>query len=251
MGLFSSDKLACYGFCLLIHFVRYAVMCDEVGQHPCGSMNLNKRDEVYSQIMMRLLSVKIRIGERLLVKELGTDLKVSRQPIMAALNRLEAEGFVHIIPQVGCEVVNPSRSEIADFFMMFERMEGLLSELAAARRTEDQLEELRALNRRILTIDFSAPNAGEEYGIMNRRFHQMIQVMARSPLLDKRQRNNFNMSDFFINQMVGFGKVMGDAAQEHQEIIDAIAMQAPTRARMITEAHISGVAKTVLSAFPD
>jgi DNA-binding GntR family transcriptional regulator len=212
---------------------------------------VNKRDEVYDRIIARLLSKGIRFGERVLVKELCAELNVSRQPVMTALNRLEAEGFVRIIPQVGCEVINPSRSDIADFFLMFERMEGLLAELAAARRTEARLEELRALHRRIVAIDFSAPEAGWHYGMMNRRFHQMVHAMARSPLLDKRQQNNFNMADFFIGQLADFGSFMGDAAQEYQEIIDAISTQSPTRARRSAEAHIGTVARTVLSAFPD
>lgn len=212
---------------------------------------LNKRDEVYSRIISLLLSAKIQFGERLLVKELGAELGVSRQPIMAALNRLDAEGFVQIIPQVGCEVINPGRSEIADFYLMFERMEGLLAELAAARRTSAQMNDLKALHRRIMGINFSDSQAGQDYGSLNREFHQIIHVMARSPLLDERQRNNFNMSDFFINQLVGFGKFMGDAAQEHQEIIDAIEMQSPAKARALTENHISGIAGVLLAAMRD
>lgn len=212
---------------------------------------MNKRDEVYGRIIERLITAQVRLGDRLLVKELASDLGVSRQPIMSALNRLEADGFVRIIPQVGCQVVNPSRSEIGDFYMMFERMEGLLAELAAARRTDQQLEELRAMNRRILTIDFSAPAASRVYAGMNREFHQMIHVMARSPFIDERQRSNFNLSDFFITQFTGFRSFMQDAAQEHEEIIDAIAMQAPTRARAITEAHIGAIANIVLAGKAD
>lgn len=212
---------------------------------------MNKRDEVYNRIISLLLSAKIRFGERLLVKELGAELGVSRQPIMAALNRLDAEGFVQIIPQVGCEVTNPNRSEIADFYLMFERMEGLLAELAAARRTPAQLRELSAIHQRIMAIDFSSAEAGRDYGLLNREFHQIIHIMARSPLLDERQRNNFNMSDFFINQIVGFSKFMGNAAQEHQEIIDAIEMQAPTKARSLTETHIGGIASVLLAAMSD
>jgi DNA-binding GntR family transcriptional regulator len=41
--------------------------------------------------------------------------------------------------------VKPDRNEIADFYLMFERLEGLLAELAAARRTDDQVRALRAL----------------------------------------------------------------------------------------------------------
>jgi DNA-binding GntR family transcriptional regulator len=212
---------------------------------------VNKRDEVYDLVIKRLIEAKFRFGQRLLVKELGADLNVSRQPIMAALNRLEAEGFVRIIPQVGCEVVSPDRSEIADFYMMFERMEGLLAELAAARRSERQIEEMRALQRRITQLDLGDPSASDEYCRLNREFHQTVHLMARSPLLDEMQRANFNMSDFFINQLIGFQKFMADAAQEHEDIIDAIAMQAPARARTLTEAHIGAIAGAVLGAYPD
>lgn len=212
---------------------------------------MNKRDEVYSRIIDRLITAQVKLGERLLVKELAADLGVSRQPIMAALNRLEADGFVRIIPQVGCQIANPSRSEIADFYMMFERMEGMLAELAAARRSEQQLDELRSMSKRILAIDFTAPTSSRTYATMNREFHQLVHVMARSPFVDERQRSNFNLSDFFITQFVGFRTFMGDAAQEHEEIIDAIAMQAPTRARAITEAHIGAIAKIVLAGVTD
>jgi len=210
---------------------------------------VNKRDAVYDQIMDRFLSVKIRFGERLLVKALCTELVVSRQPIMAALTRLEADGFVHIIPQVGCVVVNPGRSEIADFFMMFERMMGLLTELAATRRTEEQLEALKQLNRQMLAIDLSGQTVAEEYGSLIRYFYQTIQAMAHASLLDKHQLNNINMAYFFINQTVGFKKAMNDSVQVHQEIIDAIAMQTPTRARMIAEAYISGITRTIAGVF--
>lgn len=208
---------------------------------------MNKKDEIYDLLVARLVDAQYSFGQRLSVKELAADTGASRQPIMAALNRLSSEGFVRIIPQVGCEVVSPDRNEIADFYLMFERLEGLLAELAAARRTDAQLRELRALQARILAIDFSDPASARDYGLLNRSFHQLVHDMAQSPFVDERQNSNFNMSDFFINQAGGFDHFMADAAREHDEIIEAIASKSPARARALAESHIAAVASSVLA----
>ena len=208
---------------------------------------MNKKDEIYDLLVERLVDAHYSFGQRLSVKDLASDTGASRQPIMAALNRLSSEGFVRIIPQVGCQVVSPDRNEIADFYLMFERLEGLLAELAAARRTEAQMRDLRALQGRIQRIDFADPASARDYGELNRTFHQLIHDMAHSPFVDERQNSNFNMSDFFINQAGGFDHFMADAAREHDDIIEAIASKSPARARALAEAHIAAVASSVLA----
>jgi len=208
---------------------------------------LNKKDEIYDLVVDGLVNARYRFGQRILVKELAAQTGVSRQPIMTALGRLASDGFVRIVPQVGCQVVDPDRNAIADFYLMFQRMEGLLTELAAERHTERQLKELVALQKRIVLLDEGRGDAAQEYAVLNRDFHQIIHTMAHSPLLDEKQRSNFNMSDFFINQAVGFGAFMSEAAREHEEIIEAIAGRAKPRARKIAETHIAGIAAAVLS----
>jgi DNA-binding GntR family transcriptional regulator len=208
---------------------------------------VNKKDEIYDLLVDRLVGAQYTFGQRLSVKELAADTGASRQPIMAALNRLNSEGFVRIIPQVGCEIIKPERQEIADFYLMFERLEGLLAELAAARRTDEQLRSLKVLQGRILSIDVSEPRHTQEYRELNRAFHQMIHEMAQSPFVDERQNSNFNMSDFFINQAGGFDPFMADAVREHDDIIDAIGSRSPARARALVEAHIAAVASAVLA----
>src|SRR3546814_11080619 len=105
---------------------------------------------------------------------------------------------------------------------MFERLEGLLTELAAARRTDSQTRDLRALQARILTIDFDEPRSAVIYCELNRAFHQLIHAMAQSPFLDARQNSNSDMSDFFINQPAGFTPFMADHTTEQQREGNAI-----------------------------
>jgi DNA-binding GntR family transcriptional regulator len=212
---------------------------------------LSKNNKVYDLIVSRLVTAGYAFGDRLLVKELAAETGASRQPIMSAINRLGADGFVRIIPQVGCQVIDPGREEIADFFLYFQRLDGLLAELAAARRTEDQLRELKSVQKRLAATQQSPDGSVQDYVELNRAFHHSIHVMARSPLLAEKQRNNFNMCDFFITHATGFGAFMSDAVREHEQIIETIAKQQPERARLVAEAHIAAVASAVLGGLKD
>jgi DNA-binding GntR family transcriptional regulator len=208
---------------------------------------MSKSNEVYDLIVDRLVNAHYAFGARLLVKELSAETGASRQPIMSALNRLSAEGFVRIVPQVGCEVIDPSRDEIADFFLLFQRTEGLLAELAAMRRTDDDIMQLKMAQQRLQALAEAKNPSPQDYAVLNRDFHHALHLMAHSPLLDRKQRNNFNMSDFFITHSVGFRALIPDAVREHDQIIDAVVRRQQDRARLEAESHIAAVASSVLS----
>lgn len=209
-------------------------------------MRANKKFIVYDEILDRLISMRYRFGERILVKEVGAETGASRQPIMAALNALSADGFVKIIPQVGCEVVSPTPRDIADFYLMFARTEGVLAELAAERRTPAQLRGLKDLNQ-LIRRDLG-DSGGSGYRELNQSFHKLFHQMAASPLLDAKQSSIFAMSDFFIMQTVGFTPHVDEATNEHDAIIAAIEQGDGKAARATAEQHIDEVARTVLSA---
>ena len=209
---------------------------------------MSKSNEVYNFIVDRLVNAHYGFGDRMLVKELSAETGASRQPIMSALNRLSVEGFVSIVPQVGCEVISPSRDEIADFFQLFQLIEGLLAELAANRRTDEDIERLQTAQRRINVLSESKNPSVREYVRLNRDFHRALHLMAHSPLLDRKQRNNFNMADFFISHSVGFSAIMTEAIREHDRIIDAVIKQDSNRARLEAESHFASIASSVLSS---
>lgn len=212
---------------------------------------MSKSSEVYDFVMDRLVNADYAFGDKLLVKQLGAETGASRQPIMSAMNRLSAEGFVQVIPQVGCQVVHPTVTEIGDFFLVFQRIEGLLAELAASRRTDEDLMEMSMAQQRLHTLQQSKKPSPREYARLNREFHRAMHHAAHSPLLHRKQRNNFNMSDFFINHSIGFAAFMSDAIREHDQIITAIENRQPERARLEAESHIAAVASAVLSGLSE
>ena len=198
----------------------------------------HKQDAVYATLLNRLASGYYRFGQAVMVREIAEQTGASKHPIMAALKDLRAEGFVVITAQVGCQVISPSRREIADFFVMFSRMEGVMAGFAAERRQESDLDRLRAINAQIARLPVRNAASGERYRMLNREFHTAIHQMGQSAALHARLGTTWAMSDFLISQSNEFSRRLREAAAEHDQIIKAIARGSAPKARAAMEEHI-------------
>ncbi len=208
-------------------------------------VSTQKKDSVHRELLDRLVTGRYGFGEKIFVKQISEETGASRQPVMTAINKLKSEGFVRIVPQVGCEVISPTVREIGDFFAMFGRIEGLLAELAAERGSKAEVAELRQINERIARLNPAKSESGEAYRRLNRDLHNVIHGMARSPMLHEKQVNHFAMSDFLITHSFGFTRHLEDAVTEHKAIIRAIEQGNPQKARLLAEEHIAVIGKLV------
>ncbi|MDO4483306.1 MAG: GntR family transcriptional regulator [Clostridia bacterium] len=75
-------------------------------------------DSVYEQLREAILSMRLKPGENLNIKDIAETLNISRSPVRDALMRLSAESLVEIYPQRGCRVspLNLSRIQQEQFF---------------------------------------------------------------------------------------------------------------------------------------
>ena len=204
-----------------------------------------KKDAVYRTILDSFLSGKYQFGDSVSVRALSESIGVSRQPVMAAFNRLSLEGFVTVTAQVGCQVITPSATEISDFFLLFSRYEGLMAELAAKRCTDRDVRAMRVANAAITMLSAADDPSGAEYRELNRTFHSAVHEGSHSQSLKDRSQSAWTMSDFLIAQTYGFTPYLQDAAAEHDAIISAIEDHDSGRARLAAERHILNVADLV------
>lgn len=199
---------------------------------------MRKQDTVYQTLLEDFARGRFEFGQPLLVREIAAGTGASKQPIMAALKQLETDGFVHITAQVGCQVVSPDTQAIADFFVMFSRMEGVMAEFAATRHTDTELLQLEAINVQIGKLPIRHSGSGERYRSLNREFHTVIHRMARSPALHAQLVTCWALSDFYIARHTPFVRHLREAANEHNSIIAALKTRKPPRARQAMEEHI-------------
>ncbi len=88
-------------------------------------------------------------GERLVEPKLAKNLGISRTPIREALRQLEAEGFIEIVPRRGAIVKELTIKDIDDLYAIKANLEGLAARQAVIHMTDEQLETLININKKV------------------------------------------------------------------------------------------------------
>ena len=112
---------------------------------PKVTPSANLPSHVQSVLQEAILNGALAPGERLFVDEVAAHFGVSKIPIREALKALETAGWVQSQPRRGTYVRPLSREELRETFEMRRLLEPYSAALAAKRRTEAQLAELKGL----------------------------------------------------------------------------------------------------------
>jgi DNA-binding GntR family transcriptional regulator len=94
-------------------------------------------------IKERIILLEYEPGAVLREKDLMEEFGVSRTPIREAFIRLEVDGLVRIMPNMGTFVADVSFQQLKDVFEIRSFLVRLSAQLAAARITEEELAEIR------------------------------------------------------------------------------------------------------------
>lgn len=105
-----------------------------------GAVSLKQR--AYIELKRRILSGRLAPGMMLSERQLASDLKMSKTPVHAALERLEADGLVTVAAQQGIMVRATSPQDMGDHFEIREALEPFVVARLAGRLTADQARRL-------------------------------------------------------------------------------------------------------------
>lgn len=114
------------------------------------AVNSNRlADKAYEILRDSILRREFPPGYRLDFDELQDQLEISRTPLNEALSRLAAEGLVTPVPYRGTYVTELVAQDLAERFDIREILEVGISDLVVENLTDDKLDELHALYRRM------------------------------------------------------------------------------------------------------
>jgi len=197
--------------------------------------NLSRGAMVYEMVREWIALGQLRPGERLSEEELARRTGVSRTPVREALKRLEAEGFVQVIPYRGVVVAEPSVDELADLCVVRDVLEALAARLAAQSATDMELAAFEELAQ-----EFEEAVAREDIPAMvesNHRFHEAIWSASRNRVLAQQLRQLRDR--IFSHQTTTF--TLPDrrkaAVAEHRAILEALKDRDPDRAAEAARRH--------------
>jgi DNA-binding GntR family transcriptional regulator len=199
-------------------------------------------DTIHARLRDAILSAELRPNSRLVEDDLAEWLNVSRTPIREALLLLEKEGLVE--RNHGWLVREHNAAEIQARLECRLAIEGYAARLAAGRRSEADLQELRTV-----------ADAMEKPGIphlefyqINDRFHKVITEAANNPtltILHSHTKLNF----WALSVPVIFGQEGSNKIHaHHRALIEAIAAGDADKAESIARSHVQQTMEFVLDA---
>jgi DNA-binding GntR family transcriptional regulator len=183
----------------------------------------------------QILINQLKPGERLIADDLALTFGVSRSMIREALLLLATEGFINIIPRKGTFVTQMSAKQANDLFEVRLLLEGQVASLAAERRTDENLRDLRETADRGL----AAALAGnvDQLPALNTRFHNLLADTADNDYLTETLSRLSNIIQWVYSRRIIERST--DSWKEHLRIVDAIERMDPAAAKSAAHEHIT------------
>ncbi|MFZ9372996.1 MAG: GntR family transcriptional regulator [Burkholderiaceae bacterium] len=193
-------------------------------------------EQVAQQLRRMLVEGEIAPGDKLLERALCDTLAVSRTPLREAIKMLATEGLVELLPNRGAIAVRLSVDDIRHTFEVMAGLEALSGELAAARITPGELDEIRALHFEMMAAwtrrDLSA------YYRLNARIHAAINAAARNPVLTQvYQQVNARLQALRFRSNQDEDK-WRRAVQEHERMVAALESRDGAALRALLVQHL-------------
>lgn len=136
-------------------------------------------EKAYLVVRDRIIRGVYSPGLRVTEQEIANATGVSRTPVREALRRLQADGFVKVIPNAGAVVTQWTDKKICDVFELRALLESYGAQRAAERITPEGLLELKKLaDRQYEESMRQAPGYIERIGDVNSRFHRALQEFS-------------------------------------------------------------------------
>jgi DNA-binding GntR family transcriptional regulator len=190
----------------------------------------------YASVKQVLLSSKYAPGARVDIDDLCRDLGVSRTPVFDALNRLEAEGLVEIVPRKGVYLVTFSEEKAQELYEVREILEARATKLAAKNLTDKQLEQLkRHLEKQASCL---ANGDAQGYASATIKFHNSIIEAAGNKTLERLLNAVHSQMEALRLRTLYLPTRLRQSFSEHKKIFEALSKRDPERSERAAREHI-------------
>lgn len=191
---------------------------------------------VYEIIRSRIIHGMYEPGTMIYEQTLTEELGVSRTPVREALNKIEQEGFIRIMPKKGVMVKEITVADVGEIFQVREELEPVMVRLAGPYLDK---EELAAFKRRFENEpEQHVENLGIDELPLDTQFHLYIIDNCHNSFFKDFMKKIFDRN----TQLVIFSKQHKlnsyDARPEHLEIIRLLTEEKYEEASQVMQQHV-------------
>lgn len=197
-------------------------------------------NKVYQTLKHRLLTGQYKPGTQLKENQLANEFFVSRTPIRTALGRLVQDGLLNKTKDVGVSVSAWSKWDVEEVFQIRKRLEPFATQLAATRRTQEELDLITLSNQRFkAALEGPSELVAKKTEEANRLFHTTILQASRSDRLISILETMIDMPILVRSFHLYDLTEMTQSYHHHIDIALAIENQQPELAQQVMELHLA------------
>ncbi len=214
---------------------------NDPGTEPIRRPSLHQ--ETVARVREMIYEGQLAAGERVPEKALCQRFAISRTPLREALKVLASEGLIELLPNRGARVAKLTAAAVDEMFPVMGALEAVAGELACARISDVEIDEVRALHYQMAIHH----KRGElkEYFAINQRIHGKILEAAGNPTLTALYKSltaRIRMARYVANLS---RERWNQAMVEHEQILGALAKRDGGKLASVLKTHLKNTCETV------
>ncbi|SDE72429.1 transcriptional regulator, GntR family [Variovorax sp. CF079] len=198
----------------------------------------NTQDEIYEKIYVAILEHRLHPGTKLGEERLAEIFGASRARIREVLARLAHEQIVELYPQRGAYVAKPSIEQALDVFEARRLIEPAVLRRLIETLTPEKLARLR--QHQELELDARRRDDKRAVIRLSGEFHSLAAELAGNTALARSMRELSILTCLMIF-LYDAPTSSSCRADEHSQIIEAIAKRDPARAERLMREHLDHI----------
>jgi len=204
--------------------------------------NRDLKNHAYQILKERLINCVYEPGSFLNEAQLAANLGLSRTPIREAINRLESEGFVKVMPKKGIYVTDIQLSDVLQIFQARIEIEPVALRMAAPHLPMDELLKFRG----VFTRDF--PDVENGFRLDTAMHLFIIEHCGNLYIIDMMHKVFDNNTKVVIASKQNLVQIH-DARLEHLEIINTLIEKKYEKAEDLMRTHVETCRRAALDYF--
>jgi DNA-binding GntR family transcriptional regulator len=202
-------------------------------------------EKAYQLIKKKVITLELPpsavIDEHILMQQLD----LGRTPIREALQRLDSEGLVTVVPRRGTFVTDVSITDLQKIFELRIILEGFCARLATQRITEEHIEKMEMVLRELEELHDGNPSTLIS---IDKRFHKLLYRAAGNEFLTETLDRLYDLSLRLWYLVLSRLDDVRDAIEQHREVLSALKEGDAARAETLVQAHIVDFQRNIKAA---
>lgn len=202
------------------------------------------KEKVFDRIKQGIIAQEFPAGYLLNERKLAKELDVSRTPVREAIQMLEREGWVEVIPWRGAMVQPVIISDIEETFQLRMAIEPLIIDLILDKMGEEELQKIEEIWEEQARL--AEAKEAEQFILRDQDFHLFLASLTKNRrlqlIMGQLRDTHLRMGVEAIQQETRFEGTL----EEHRAIIDALKAKQYLKARQAMLDHLLATQRSMI-----